>query len=42
MEFNSIGLTNTLLAVIAIVLLAGLAVLYQIHQKVSTGDKGKK
>jgi hypothetical protein len=42
MEFDSVGLTNTLLAVIAIVLLVSLALMYQIYQKMSSGPKEKK
>lgn len=42
MEFNSVGLTNTLLAIIAIVLLASLFLVYQIHQKLSSDHKDKK
>jgi hypothetical protein len=33
MEFNSIGLTNVFLAVIAIISLAMLLVLYRLHKK---------
>jgi hypothetical protein len=42
MEFNSVGLTNTLLAIIAIILLAGLYLGYQIHQKLTSDRKDKK
>jgi hypothetical protein len=42
MEFNSVGLTNTLLAIVAIVLLAGLFLAYQIHQKITSDHKEKK